>query len=77
MASKSNKIHQGDQVSNFIDENIAEFIAKNFSRVMLRLDKRYGNNVSPDAKDNQQQTPRSGNLQRRGKYGEIKNSSYS
>lgn len=43
---------------------------------MIRLDKRFDNNVSSNGKDNQQQNLKIGKFQRRGKDGERQNSSY-
>lgn len=58
-------VDYADQISNVTDENIDEFIvmfAKDFSRVVKRLDRRPGNIGSLNLKDNQQQTPRSGHF---------------
>lgn len=45
-----------DQLTRDIDENLIDYISmlpKNFRKVMRILDRRYENNVSTNAKDNQ------------------------
>lgn len=54
---KTNTTDHGNQLSNATNKHINEYIpilAKNFSKVMSKLNRRYVNNVSSNIKHNQQ-----------------------